>query len=130
MNQEIYAYLKIVSDSISTEYICEKTKINFDEILKKGEKIPKLDIIRKSNSCKLSSKISNNNELSEHLLSLLEQLEPYSDSLLDLSNESDITIFIQCVLYFKRPPAVYFDKNIVEKISKIGAEIDIDMNLI
>jgi Domain of unknown function (DUF4279) len=80
------------------------------------------------NGWALKSQLDTSAGLEEHMESLLKQLEPQWEIFTELGNCYDIEF--SCVIYMEfgdQVPAIHFNKDILQKVANLNAEIDVDL---
>ncbi|MGV0025828.1 DUF4279 domain-containing protein [Phormidesmis priestleyi] len=130
MTSEISASFTLTGLDFEPEEITAKTGITPTKTWVKGDLIhPKAKIQQEHNGWSLQSKLEKSADLQDHVQSVLEQLKPGWRSLIEICSHHFAEI--DCVIYTSgQIPAIHFDKAIVEQISKLNAEIDVDLYIL
>jgi len=124
---EIYAYFQLVGMEFDPDDITAKVGIKPTEIWRIGDLISSRGTRQhKQNGWSLYSKVEKSADLEDHIKSVLEQLQPGWQSLVELCKRYDAEI--SCVIYYRSGsvPAIHFDKYLVEMAHQLNAEIDVD----
>jgi len=80
------------------------------------------------NGWSVSSKIDSSFELSKHIESVFNQLQDNWTNLVTVC--SHYYVELQCVVYIREEnnvPAIFFEKDVIHKLSELSGEIDVDM---
>ncbi len=92
---------------------------------RKGDHNPRTGIARALSRWSLDSRIGATEYIDRHVLDVLEQLSPASESVLNLRSTYDG--WIQLVAYFLNGQAsISLDSNIIERLSKLRLGLDLD----
>lgn len=124
---EIYAYFQLVGMEFDPDDITAKVGIKPTEIWRIGDLITSRGTRRhKQNGWSVYSQVENSIHLEDYIKSVLEQLQPGWQSLVELCKRYDAEI--SCVIYYRSGsvPAIHFDKYLVEMAHQLNAEIDVD----
>ena len=127
MDNEIIVRLKILSSLRSPEEITKLIGISPDKSWHIGDARPKTTISEKQHGCLFNSRLPKTASLEAHIEALLSLLLPHAESIRSLSSED--TVEFSCVIYASTAPALYFDKEIIMKIGRLGASLDVDLFL-
>lgn len=125
---KIFVRLKILFEKDDVDQIEKLTHLKFDRIWKKGDIRPNTKIIEKWDGCILSSGISVDEPLEQHLRNLLLSLRDAVSTIKNISENN--TVEISCAIYADDIPAFYFDRTVMEGIASLGASLDIDFYLL
>ncbi len=123
-----FVRLKITLGSDSTLDIQELNKLLPDRVWSKGDTRPNTKIIEKSAGCILSSGLEKEAPLDQHLAALLLRTRSIAATIKRLSERN--TVEVLCAIYTENVPSLYFESNIVEGITSLGANFDIDLYLL
>ena len=125
MTDEIIVRLKVTSTRLTPEQITDAVGILCDHAWRIGEKRGKTIIVEKTNGWVLNSKMPKNAPLESHIEELLGRLVVHADRIRALSEQE--TVEVSCVIYALSPPALNFDKSVIQRIFQLGASVDIDL---
>ena len=95
--------------------------------LKGAPKRPGVSVYIKQNIWSIDSQISRARPINEHMDDLLKRISRVIDRLKIISEEQGNYIEFGCVLRSKEEPTLYFTKEQLEMINRIGADIDVDL---
>ncbi len=129
MNYKIFVAFMLMGFESAPEEITEKVGITPSETWKTGDFVTKKSVMRhQSNGWQLNSQLEKTAELEDHIQSVLEQLKPSWQSFIEIS--IDCYVEISCAIYLysdNQLPAIHFNKEIVQQIAELNADIDIDL---
>jgi hypothetical protein len=125
MIPETIVRLRITSCTHSPEFISEALGILCDKSWHLGDTRPKTTIKEIANGWILNSGLDKSTPIEDQLESLLKRIAPCSDKI-ELTLP-DALIEVSCVIYADSPPALNFDKSIIDGISSLHASLDIDL---
>jgi hypothetical protein len=125
MPERILVRLQIVSDSLTCEELKSQIGLSPSRSMRKGELIPSTLLVHKSNVWELVSGLQESASIQDQLMALFFRFEPVANRIAALSKIAEITV--SCVVYCTRQPDLYVKPELIQKISKIGAGIDIDV---
>ncbi len=125
MSEECFVQLKILSNLLLPKEIDSYVGVISDQSWKAGDYRKNTRITEKSNGWVLNSGLGKQERLISHINKLLERIYPYREKLKFLSQNN--TIEFSCVVYSEEVPPLYFEKDIIEQLSMIGATLDIDL---
>jgi len=63
--------------------------------------------------------------MEEQVIRLLDELSPHANAISRLSEEDEVEL--SCVIYSSETPSLNFPKQLISKISALGASLDIDL---
>ena len=124
---EFYTKLGIFSDSLSHEQISSILGIKCDKGYNKGDRRGNTIIYEKENGWIIFSQISRDLPLIEHVKNVLERISPVIEKVKALEEKPGIEVELGCVIHAKKEPPIFFTKDVILALSKIGASIDIDL---
>ncbi len=122
---EVFAQLKITSNELTPKEIESQLGIPCDRSWLKGDLRLNTLIKEKSNGWVIESKLDRSEEIQEHISNILDRLQEITSRIVSLSPRA--TVLLSCAIYSDETPSLYFDKNMVKKISSIEADFDIDL---
>ncbi len=123
-----FVRLKITSKILSPEEINTSLNIQCDKSWKVGDKRGKSNIIERNNGWILNSGMDEKLDLELHISALLDRLSNSKEKIKSITKHC--TVDFSCALYSKELPALYFDKRIINSISELNANFDIDLYLV
>ena len=94
-----------------------------------GDNIQNTLIKRKEDGWRLDSKLPPENSLPDHLKNIIERIYLRLDQFLELKPTS-VRIAVAIDIYGLDRPALQIDADIISKIAKIGAMLDIDLHVL
>lgn len=123
----IRAALRIVGFSCSPDKITELLGVLPTQFWNAGDTVKGTSMMRPTNGWELSSQISGDRDLSEHVSDVLCQINCSHQSFADFMQDG--STLISCVLYITGDdrPLVFFSNGIIKIIHQINAGIDIDI---
>ena len=127
MKSENIVRLRITSLSRTPEQVTEATGIPCDSSWRIGDKRAKTVIEEKKNGWVLNSALPRSESLETHVERLLERLAPHLDKIRRFSQEDSVEL--SCVVYAAEPPALNFSRSVIDRLSRLGASLDIDLYL-
>jgi Domain of unknown function (DUF4279) len=128
MKSEISAYFTLTGLDFEPEEITTKLKIKPTKIWRKGDLIhPQTKLTRKHNGWSLQSQVDQSSDLEDHINSIFSYFPSNWTDLMEICQQYYAEI--NCVIYVvgDERPAIHLDKNIIRKLNKLNAEIDIDL---
>ena len=128
MAAEFYTRLRIFSDKLTPDQLSSRIGIQHEWAKVKGDpKRPGVPIYHKQNIWAIRSQISRDKPINEHIDDLLKRIIPVIDILKEISVEQGNYIEFGCILRSEEEPSLFITKEQIQIISKIGADIDIDL---
>ncbi|WP_347988114.1 DUF4279 domain-containing protein [Methylomonas sp. AM2-LC] len=122
---DCFVRLKITLGDDNVSDFEELHKFHPDRIWSKGDTRPNTKLIEKKAGCILNSGLEKEASLDQHIEALLLRTKSIADVIKKLSARH--TVEVLCSIYADDIPSLYFEKNIVEGISILGANFDIDL---
>lgn len=125
---ETFLRLRIISEEKKLWFLLNKTWINPDESWDIWDKRNNGTIFNFSCIIK-NSPLSEFDHIEKHTIMLLDILEPYYTKIKKLSRLKWVRVLFSYGIYFDYDdmPCTFFDKKYIEKISAMGASLDLDM---
>lgn len=127
MKDEYYAKLGIFSSILKPDEIDNILNIDCDKSYLKNELRGKTLIREKENGWIIYSRISRDLPINNHIEDILERISLVIDKINDIANKPDTEVELGCIIHSTEEPPVYFTKEQISIIGKIGASIDIDL---
>lgn len=130
MNYKIFVAFMLTRFKCAPEEITAKIGITPSETWQTGDFVNKKKpfMRHQSNGWQLDSQLEKTAELEDHIQSVLQQLKPSWQSLIEIS--VDCYVEISCAIYLysdNQLPAIHFNKEIVQQFAALNADIDIDL---
>jgi hypothetical protein len=123
---EVTVRLTLTSTDGSPEDVTARLGLQPTQSWRTGDPIGKSARLYAMNGWSLSSGLDASAELDDHVRALLGLLEPAMPALRELSERWDLEL--SCALYAREyVPACHFDRETIERLASIGAEIDVDL---
>lgn len=122
---ENHVFLKILSKCLSPEDMGNIIGLKVDKSWRIGDFRGKTKIQERMNGVVIGSRLDKSEELENHILDLFNRISGHEKSIKALS--SDNSVELSCAVYAEVVPALYFEKEVIRKISEIGASFDIDL---
>jgi hypothetical protein len=129
MNYKIFVAFMLIGFECDPEEITARVGITPTETWRTGDFVTKKAVMKhKSNGWQLDSKLEQTAELEDHIKSVLEQLKPSWQSLIEIS--IDCYVEISCAIHLysdNQLPAIHFNKEMVQEFAELNTDIDIDL---
>jgi hypothetical protein len=127
MKTKISVYFTLTDFEIEPDQITTLLGISPYKAWKVGDLArPNTKIREKENGWQLKSNPENSDELESHISSLLEYLKPKWKELIEITNNCYTEL--SCVIYIEDEiPSIHFDQKIIQQLSELKAEIDVDL---
>ena len=125
---EVFVQLRIISDILNSDDIAFKVNMQCDSSWKVGDFRANTTMRRTNNGWVIESLVSRSEEIQCHVKSILDRLSPSSRLISSISSEAEV--LISCAIYADEVPSLYFSKDIVQQMSQLGADFDIDLNIV
>ncbi len=122
---EVFAQLKITSNELTPTEIESQLGIPCDRSWLKGDSRPNTIIKEKNNGWVIESMLDRSEEIPKHIINILDRVQEITSRIVSLSPRA--AVLLSCAVYSDETPALYFDNDVVKKISSIGADFDIDL---
>ena len=129
MASEFYATLGIYSDTLSPDQVTSLLGIGCDKGYRKGDPIvrPHATLREKQHAWIIHSQSPKDAPLEEHINELLARVSSSIDEIKNISDQPGTTVQLGCVFYSKHEPPLFFTKDMINALCRMGAEIDVDM---
>jgi hypothetical protein len=129
MASEFYAKLGIYSDSITPDEVTSLLGIRCEKSYQEGDLIvrPHATLRQQQNAWIIYSQCPGNSALEDHVKDLLARVSACLDKIKNISDHPGTTVELGCVFYSKNAPPLFFTKDMISTLARMGAEIDIDM---
>ena len=130
MSDEIYAELVISSENLTPDQINTLIDIKYDKSYLKGDTIHPSIIRVKRNAWIMCSRVNRNAPLQAHVEDILNRVFSKIVNFKELAEQHDVEVDFNCVVNTLDRPAMFFTKEQVAAIYKMGASIDIDLYIL
>ena len=120
-----FVKLKIISDELTKSDITSLIGLEGDYAWSKGEYRKNTKIKEKRHGWAIESQINKGLDINSHLRALLDRTLGYEDKIEQLLPKAEI--LVSCAVYFEETPSLYFDADLIKRMSLIGADFDIDL---
>lgn len=130
-NHEIYPYLYITGFKDSPEEIAQELGVTPSKIWNKGDiKNPKTGKVYENSGIHIVPDIDKSADFENQLSSLLSIVNRKEEQFIKICNSCYTEL--RCVIYLyhdsdESTPAVHFDKQALQILAALGAEVDIDL---
>jgi hypothetical protein len=121
--------LSIYGDDFHPQDITDKIGIQPTEYWKKGDNVPGKLITRKNTCWRLSTGYQESLDINEQISHIMELFQGKSSGINELISSYNLEIMISVVINIEnnQKPAMYFNRQTIEFINLIKAEVDIDL---
>ena len=123
--QETIVRLKVLSPDRTPDQITAAVGLECDSCWRIGDERAHTIIKEKDNGWVLGSGLPGTATLEEHVEALLSVIDARADSLKSMTPTSEVVI--SCVIHADTPPALYFDGSVINRLARLGANLDIDL---
>lgn len=123
--QETIVRLKVLSPDRTPDQITATFGLSCDSCWRIGDERAHTTIKEKTNGWVLGSGLSKTASLEEHIDALLAVLDARADSVRSIAATSEVVL--SCVVYADTPPALYFDQRVIQRLARLGANLDVDL---
>jgi len=129
MKVENKAYIRIHDFECSIDEISNELKLNPSRSWIKGEKVPnrKSDIRRKQSTWEYQSTIDPTEPIEKHIDSLLDTFESKKDVFKKFSKKYYTELTLAIYEYKSCNPGFLLENKMLERISKLGLTLDVDI---
>ena len=128
MAHETIVRLKITGVAHTPEQITQTLGIPCNKSWRIGDKRANTVIVEKNNGWVLSSDLPKSASLEAHIEKMLERLATCADRMQVISQKDSVEL--SCVVYATTPPALNFNKRIIQQLNELGASLDVDLYLL
>lgn len=119
-----FVSMRLTSDEKSPEQIFAALGVPADKSWRKGDRRENTILIEKENGYEFRSNEPGEMAIEEQTCALLCRLDPIAEKIRTLRCDH---VQLTCVVYSLAVPSVHFSASLIEKISRLGASIDIDL---
>jgi hypothetical protein len=125
MTQQISVDLRITSSLLSREDLASRISLAPTRTWRLGDPIEKTSLVRRSHGWELLSGLDETASLEVQLTNLLAKIEPIQAEIAALRDVADV--LISCAIYCSSQPELYISRELIQRISNIGAALDFDV---
>ena len=128
MAPKIQTHFK-VTGCFNPKEFTNKTGLTPTNTWKKGEVVQNTLVTRESDGWKLSTDEIITHDLDAEIKNLISLLSPSKIPIVDYCARNNLNAVFSCVIYTEDDefPSIHFDRELLEDIRAINAEIDIDV---
>ena len=113
-----------MSEHKSPEQIGEELGVPADKSWHKGDHRPKTGLLEKENGYEFQATPAMDVSLEEQTDALLRRLDPIAEKIRALRCDH---VQLTCVVYASEVPSIHFPSSVIERLSRLGASIDVDL---
>lgn len=128
---QVRVYLSIFGDSFPLEDITEKLGIEPSNTYRKGDRIPNRSskLLRKETSWHLDTGYQESFDVEEQLQQIIMPLQNKVSIIQEIKQTYSVVCKFYIVIIMEEgdTPSLYLDKDVINFVSSIGAEFDIDL---
>lgn len=121
MRNEISVEFILTGLELNPEEITNLLKISPTSTWKLGDLIGKSILGHEHNGWSLKSNLENSVDLEEHIIYVLQKLQPSWQKLVDICYQYDAEISCVIYSYEAQAPAIHFDKDIIGRVAELNA---------
>lgn len=128
-NTNVMVQLSMYGDDFHPQDITDKLGIQPTEYWRKGENVAEKVLIRKNNCWRCSTGYQDSLDINEQVSHIMELFQGKTIEINELVSSYNLEIIISIVINIEnnQKPAMYFNRQIIEFINLIKAEVDIDL---
>jgi hypothetical protein len=98
------------------------------KVWREGDVIPNTKSTWKHDGWRLTTEETEGFDTTRHLREILDKLSPVEPLVRSLCNTHNLSAELSCAVYIEdQAPILHFDRDIVEQLANLSAEIDIDV---
>jgi hypothetical protein len=127
MADEFYAKLGIFSSTLTPDQVNSILGIKCDQSYLIGDRRGRTNILEKENGWIIFSNIPRDAPLEDHVKNLLERVSPIIDKIRGIADRPDAEVELGCVIHANEEPPLFFTKEVVATLHRMGASIDVDL---
>ena len=120
--------LKLLTNEYTPSELNSIIGIECDQSWLKGDMRGNTIIEEKCNGWVLNSHLNGSDDLDSHLNAMLSSVREVEDIISSLSPK--VNALFSCVVYADSMPALYFEKDVIRRISGLNADFDIDVYVV
>jgi hypothetical protein len=128
MKDEFYAKLSIFSETLTPDKVSSILGLNCDKGYEIGDIVRPHGIVhRKENQWLIYSRVPRNAPLQDHVKDVLGRVAPVMEKIGNIADQPDTEVELGCVIHAIEEPPLFFTREQVAIIFKMGASIDVDL---
>ena len=127
MAGEFYAKLGIFSEVLTPEQINAILGIECDKGYRTGDKRGGTIIREKENGWIIFSRISRDAPMEDHIEDLMGRVASVIDKIRNIADQPGTEVELGCVVHSKEEPPLFFTKEVIAVLCRMGACIDVDL---
>jgi hypothetical protein len=129
MKPQLHVRFLIMDHGFSPEVITKVLGIKPTKTYNEGDLMPDSKFKYKTNLWELRSRLSKYRELSDHINYLFSKITPVSGKLKELTRK--YSAVLSCAVYcHDSSPSLFFDEDVLRKLSELHIAVDIDIILL
>lgn len=127
MKDEFHAKLGIFSVTLPPDQISAFLGMKCDKGYHIGDRRGGTTIYEKENAWLVYSRIPRYAPLQDHVSDILERVSPVVEKIGGMAKQADVEVEFGCIVHTSDRPAMFFTKEQITAICKMGASLDIDL---
>ena len=124
--QKTHVSLRLTSDNKSPEQLFAELGVPAEKSWRKGDRREKTALIEQENGYEFRADPLEGMSFEDQADVLLRRLDPIAEKIRGLGCDH---VQLTCVVYASRVPAIHFSRSALEKMSRFGASLDVDLYL-
>jgi hypothetical protein len=121
---KMHVCLRLMSGEKSPEQIFVELGVPADNSWRKGDRRGKTTLVEKENGYEFHSDRPGEIPLEEQADFLLCRLDPIAEKIRALGCDH---VQLTCIVYASQVPSIHFSSSAIERLSRLGASIDVDL---
>ncbi|WP_148449870.1 DUF4279 domain-containing protein [Gorillibacterium timonense] len=128
-NTTVMVGFSIYGDEFNPQIITEKLNIQPKKYWLKGDTIPGKPLIRNKTCWSVNTEYQESLDINDQLSEIIDLIQGKSKEIIELMRIHNLEIIISIVINIEnnQKPAMYLNKQVIEFLHCINAEIDIDL---
>ena len=116
---------------VAPDDITDSIGIQPTQTWRRGDFLQKTCLGTKHDGWCLASRYTNDPDLSNQIVHLIDALEPFHERILRARRKYNLEAEISCVVYLEgETPIAHFDSNLIGRISRLQVSFDLDIILL
>lgn len=120
--------LTIRSPTIPSSDLAQMVPLDWDETWEPGDVRTPTIVVYKDHGCMKKTQAPETAPRDDHIHQMMSWIRPLSDQFRSLP--ADCSVVFRCCILADRPRALYFERELLALLSRIGADLDVDLMLI
>lgn len=125
MKNRVFISLDVESMEIPPDQLAAMIGLEADRSWRVGDKRGKTQIRETTNGWSVSSGLDERASLDDHMVALLDRLQPVAERIAQLQGKAASEIC--CAIYADDPPVLAFSPTVVQQMANLKAGLDIDL---